>query len=188
MEILVLVLLGLLLITLGLLIGKSRKTNATTTPAPLPVQTLAPARIDDNEPAFTPMPGWDTVVEDPPKVDWGQVLLHAAAIYLIQILLGLILGTTIAGMQQGQVIALLGLTNVLSMLVGLTIAGVLAHGDVGKHILFVGLLLWLFALSNIYLIGASFGQWFWGVTIIGLCALVAWGISKAIRGMRKRPA
>lgn len=185
MEIVVLILVGLLFIAIGLLIGKNRKTTQPTTVTVDPAVARPLARIDGKEPAYTPMPGWDAVAEDPPTVDWGQVLLHAGAIVLVQLLLGLVFGIALAALPQGQFVGFLGLISVLSTLVGLTIAGVLAHGDIGKHILLVGLLLWLFALTNVFLIGTTFGQWFLGVFVIGLCALVAWGISKAIRGKRK---
>jgi hypothetical protein len=90
------------------------------------------------------------------RISIGGVFRDTAIVLTLTLIGGLIIGVS-GGLHSSSAIAV---SNLLLGTIGFIISGSLARGHRWRHLVLVGLGVWLFGLANVALLGISIAQWF----------------------------
>lgn len=110
-------------------------------------------------------------------VNYKRAFIHAIALWIATFVSGFVVGFISASMGNPTPMALIGLTNILVVAVGVLIIQVkekITWADFGMTIVFFGVL----SLANVFLIGAAIPAIILGTIIIG----VAGALGKLLGG------
>jgi hypothetical protein len=115
------------------------------------------------------------------KLKAGTVLRDAGVIFLVTLILGMLIGVANSGSSLEELLPAIAITNILSLLVGFTIAAAAAPGNRWKHLAGVAAVIWALSIINVIIGVAPFESWILGIVLTAMCALVAGGISYIFR-------
>jgi len=127
------------------------------------------------------------------EIDWKPLVRDIAIVWVAQNLGGLVVGFMGALLVGRNAIAdprvqMAGIfSNFIFGVVGFTIVGALARTDRFKHLLLVGLCVWLIGLSALLVIPMTLKQWFIGGGLFQvLIVLIGCGLSFLFRAPSPR--
>ena len=113
---------------------------------------------------------------------WGIVIRDVLIIFVLTAVGGFLIGFFSAQAGISASVALVGMSNIATSVIGFAISGALTRADRLRHLLVVALGVWLLSLVNLA-IGVSVVQWILG----GLVILLACGIGGGIAALLFRP-
>lgn len=122
-----------------------------------------------------------TASEERRTTTWMRRIIDAILVLAVGFAGGFLVGvvTSIASVPTSQVGVILGLTNLLTGIVGFTVVGVRAPGNRWRHLAFVALLFWLGSSFNILAVG--FWPWFVSAIFAALFAALGGALSYLFR-------
>ena len=105
----------------------------------------------------------------------GTAIRDAGLVFAASTVAGFVLGLTTP--DSPDLIAILATTGLVIQLAGFTVAGILAGADRWRHLLVMGLVVWVLNLVNVAIGYNDLGTWFLSVIVqalvIGLTGLIA---------------
>jgi hypothetical protein len=123
------------------------------------------------------------------NIKWKMLIIASVVIYLCSVVCGAVARfvTVMVGQSTSTYAILVGLSNTLCIIIGLTVIGRLASGRAWTHIAIGAVILWLTGLINVAFFGMSVAGWILSVIVIAIMAAIAGGISALIGVLKKQP-